>query len=188
MAETAPAPEVLDRVARAFDGFGRPWALCGGWAVDAWLGRQTRAHLDVDLWIHREDQRTLHGYLRDGWLLNGHDPHDDDSVHAWDGHALELPAHVHARGHDLNLDVQLNAVERGELVLRAQPRVTIPMPRATATSPWGLPTLAPEAVLFFKLTTPIRPHDRADIDILLPRLGAEQRRWLDGAVAVAGST
>ena len=163
-------------------GFRRPWAVCGGWAVDSWLGRQTREHLDVDLSIDAADQQRLHGYLRDGWLLNGHDPHDDDSVDPWEGHRLELPAHVHARGHGLNLDVQLQARDGQKLVLQRSPPVTIPRSAAILESPWGFPTLAPEVVLFFKLSTPIRPHDQADIDLLLPLLRHEARAWLDAAL------
>lgn len=162
-------------------GFGLPWALCGGWGVDAWLGRQTREHLDVDLSIFEDDQLALHAFLRDGWLLNGHDPHDDYSTHAWDGHRLELPAHVHARGHELDLDFQLNRRDSGALVLREEPRLTLPMSRAVAPSRWGLPTLAPEAIVYFKSLGELRTHDQADVDLLRPLLPTEARAWLGPA-------
>jgi hypothetical protein len=164
-------------------GFHRPWALCGGWAVDAWLGRQTREHLDVDLAIDDDDQLALRGYLRDGWLLNGHDPHDDDSTQAWDGHPLELPAHIHARGHDLDLDFQLNAHAGDALVLGPTPRTSLARSEAVATSPWGLPTFTPVAILFFKRRGPVRPNDQTDIDLLTPLLGTPQQAWLSAALA-----
>ncbi len=40
------------------------WGFCGGWAIDLFLARPTRAHKDIDLAILRRDQRTLYRYLR----------------------------------------------------------------------------------------------------------------------------
>jgi hypothetical protein len=65
----------LREVAELMAAFDRPWVLCGGWAVDAWIGRQTREHVDVDLAVFHDDQLALRDYLADGWLLNGHDEH-----------------------------------------------------------------------------------------------------------------
>jgi hypothetical protein len=163
-------------------GYGGGWALCGGWAVDSWLGRQTREHLDVDLSIFDEDQPAIHGYLRDGWLLNGHDPHDDDSTHAWDGHRLELPAHIHARAEGFDLDFQVNRRDGDDWIFSIEPSLMMPLSSALRTSGWDLPTLAPEAILFYKAMGDIRAHDQADFDALLPALDAGQRVWLRGAL------
>ncbi len=46
--------------------FRRPWFVAGGWAIDFFLGRVTRAHEDVDVAIFREDQLDLQDFLR-GW-------------------------------------------------------------------------------------------------------------------------
>jgi Aminoglycoside-2''-adenylyltransferase len=35
----------------------RPWFVVGGWALDLFLGRETRSHKDIDIAIFREDQR-----------------------------------------------------------------------------------------------------------------------------------
>ena len=164
-------------------GLGHDWALCGGWAVDAWLGRQTREHVDVDLSVFDEDQLAIHAYLRDGWLLNGHDPHDDDSTHAWDGHRLELPAHIHARADEFNLDIQLNRRDGSDWVVSGEPGLVLPVSAAVRTSPWGLPTLAPEAILFYKARGDIRAHDQADFDLLAPTLDRDRRAWLRDALA-----
>ena len=58
----------------------------------------------------------------------------------------------------------------------------MPVARAIVQSPWGMPTLAPEAVLFYKADHP-RAHDETDFVALLPHLGEEQRRWLRDAIA-----
>jgi hypothetical protein len=165
-------------------GYGRDWALCGGWGVDAWIGRQTREHLDVDLSIFDEDQLAIHRFLRDGWLLNGHDPHDDDSTHAWDGRRLEVPAHIHARAEGFDLDFQVNRRDGDAWVFELEPRLTMPLSSAVRTSPWGLPTLAPEAILFYKAMADVRAHDDADFRALTPALDREHRDWLREALAL----
>jgi hypothetical protein len=50
------APSEISRVAEVMADFGPPWALCGSWAVDAWLGKTTRSHEDVDVSIREEHQ------------------------------------------------------------------------------------------------------------------------------------
>jgi hypothetical protein len=43
--------------------FRRPWFVGGGWAIDLFLGRQTRNHQDIDIVIFREDQFELRRHL-----------------------------------------------------------------------------------------------------------------------------
>ncbi len=181
-----PRPEALSRVADLLTGFEPSWALCGGWAVDAWLGRQTREHVDVDLTVFEEDHLAVREYLADGWLLNGHDPSDDDSIAPWTGRRLELPAHIHARAEGFELDWQVNRRSGDEWVFDEPGGLTLPISRAIRTSPWGVPVLAPEAVLYYKALGEIRPHDQADIERLLPILRLDQRLWLRDAVAARG--
>jgi hypothetical protein len=37
-------------------GYSKPWAVCGGWAIDLFLHHVTRPHKDVDFAILRKDQ------------------------------------------------------------------------------------------------------------------------------------
>lgn len=137
----------------------------------------------MDIAILAEDQLALRDFLADGWLLNGHDPFDDDSTTQWDGHTLIVPAHIHARGHGFELDVQLERVDGAEWVLREQPRLTMPLDRAVIDSAWGVPILTPEAALFFKSAADRRAHDEADFATVAPLLAADARRWLRDAIA-----
>lgn len=36
-------------------GVGVPWCVVGGWAIDLWLGVQTRPHEDTEIAVSRED-------------------------------------------------------------------------------------------------------------------------------------
>src|SRR3712207_6540548 len=53
MMAAADVHEVLD----ALDAAGVAYRLDGGWGVDALLGRETRAHEDLDLVVSRHDAR-----------------------------------------------------------------------------------------------------------------------------------
>src|SRR5690242_2363616 len=43
-------------VAQEMRGFDRPWFVCGGWAIDLFLGWVTREHGDREVGIYRADQ------------------------------------------------------------------------------------------------------------------------------------
>ena len=69
--------------------------LDGGWAVDAWLGTQTRAHSDVDIVIEMKDLPLATKLLRD----LGYAPVPRDDTRAWnfvlgDTHGREVDFHV----------------------------------------------------------------------------------------------
>ena len=159
------------------------WSLCGGWAVDVWLGRETREHLDVDVACFRDDEQTLYRHLA-GWKLIAHDTDDADHSIPWDGHPLRFPAHLHAGADDPpKREVQLNEREGDTWLLNREPRVMLPVERFALSSPLELPVMAPEAVLFYKSLGTRRAHDEHDFDELLPVLHGDRRDWLAASVA-----
>jgi hypothetical protein len=186
------------------------WALCGGWAVDAWLGRVTREHGDVDVAIF--DQQALFQHLA-GWQLIAHQEGKENQGVAdlWDGRPLVPPAHAHGRPPEESgplperfdeagnrivfaedgfwFDAPFCENLGGDWVLNRQPRVVLPLTECIGQSPWDLPTVAPEVILFFKATlyvgtkNHLRPHDEADFVALLPLLTEGQREWLREAIS-----
>ena len=192
MTDAAPVPAPVARVAELMSPYPFPWALCGGWAVDAWLGRTTRDHHDVDVVVLHEDQRALFDHLA-GWRLVGHDDEvDDESTEPWDGRRLSSPAHVHVGARD-GVEPEFHLVEREgpDWVLRREPRETRPLASAIARAPWGLPTVVPEVLVYYKALppswrrsprTPPRPHDDLDLEVLWPLLEPASRRWVERAV------
>jgi hypothetical protein len=162
-------------------GFREPWALAGGWAVDAWLGRLTRPHQDVDFPVF--DQPELFDYLA-GWQLIGHEEGatgDQGGADLWDGRLLTPPAHLHGRPPELSgplperfddsgmrvlfpddgfwADIQLCDRSDGDWILNpdaspaaAAPRVALPLTQCIRESGWGLPTVVPVVILFLKAT------------------------------------
>src|SRR3989442_4627831 len=81
-------------VARLMQGFPHPWYIAGGWAVDLYLGRETREHDDIDVVILRKDQFELQRYLTDWAFVK---VVDGQRLPWTDRERLHLPVHeVHA--------------------------------------------------------------------------------------------
>jgi hypothetical protein len=191
------APDPVARIAEVMATFKPWWALCGGWAVDAWLGGQSRDHLDVDIAISHDDHHSIFDHLRE-WELIAHDHLvADDSAAPWDGRELRLPAHIHGRKRDaerqrlddlsaptqagFSIDIQLTERSGNDVLINRDPRIVVPLSRYVGTSDWGLPALVPEVMLFYKARES-RPHDEADFDALLPHVTLPQRKWLRHAI------
>ena len=191
-------PEPLARVADLMSTYQPTWALCGGWAVDAWLGRETRDHPDVDIAVFQDDQRALFDHLA-GWQLVAHDPTvEGDKSELWNGRPLVLPAHIHGRldagealperidaatDQGFGLDIQFNERSGDGWILSQEPRISLPLRIGVQQSPWGLPAVVPEVLLFYKARD-LRGRDKLDFLALLPHLTERQRRWLREAIAL----
>ena len=213
-------PEPVAPIAELMSTFRASWALGGGWAVDAWLGCQTRDHLDVDICVFIQDQRALFDHLA-GWQLVAHGPNAPANTNEpWDGRRLDLPVHVHGRldtgevlpdgvltpQQGFGLDIQFGDRSGRDWILSStaawewpaaartrQPRIGVPLRHGIEASPWGLPTVVPKVLLFFKATayfgveeqmTGGRFQDEPDFLALLPHLTEEQRRWLRESIAL----
>src|SRR5881296_1047429 len=86
------------RVADLMRNFDRPWFIAGGWALDLFLDRETRAHADIEIAIFRRDQETLWRHFS-GWDMEKIVPGGGDPKRqAWRGEWLAPPIHeIHAR-------------------------------------------------------------------------------------------
>jgi hypothetical protein len=199
---SAPPPAVA-YVRDLLHSLAAPWLLSGGWAADAWLGRQTREHQDVDITVFQEDQRAVFEHLA-GWALVAHDTTvPAESTQQWDGRRLDLPAHVHAPASNSALstlpalthaayafEFLLNGRTERTWVLNPEAGITVPIEMSTGRSPWGVPTAPPEIVMFFKagahvpaVRTP-RDRDEQDFFALLPVLTDPARTWLSDSIAL----
>ncbi len=198
---TNHVPEPVARVAELMSTYRPKWALCGGWAVDAWLGRETRDHGDIDISVFQDDLSAFFEHMA-GWQLVAHDTQvDGGTAEPWNGRPLVRPAHIHARsleaglplpnrvdnaaGQGFGLDIQIDERSNGDWILRRKPRISLPLPSCVQQSSWGLPTVVPEALLFYKASG-LRRRDKLDFLALLPHLTDEQRDWLRNAISLVG--
>src|SRR5437879_2827606 len=69
-------PLAVSEVRRLFSRAPFPWWIAGGWAIDLFIGRQTRPHADTDVLLLRQDQLAAQALLahRGGWQLFAADP------------------------------------------------------------------------------------------------------------------
>lgn len=176
------ARERLGTVVTLMSGFPAPWCVAGGWAIDLFLGRMTRAHDDVDVAVFREDQRAIH----DCW------PHwskqkvvagtfQDWPADEW----LSLPIHeIHIQSPDEPprvVEFLLNERDGERWIFRRNPAVTLPIGESIRTGAGGVPILAPAVVLLYKAKNP-RPKDEEDFQVTVPHMAAGDREWLARAL------
>ncbi|MBK7725312.1 MAG: hypothetical protein IPI33_08745 [Dehalococcoidia bacterium] len=192
MSSPLNTPEPVARVAAVMSTYSHAWALCGGWAVDSWLGRVTREHADLDIAVFESDQRALLEHLAE-WNLIAHDEDEPQATEPWSGRTLVLPAHLHARepgaenaalvrqwvtppytqakdGRDFEFIVNRARAPNGSsLAFRASPS---PSPSASANPP-GASALAPEAIAFYKATAYLATRSSGRARAMSPT----SRRW-----------
>jgi Aminoglycoside-2''-adenylyltransferase len=162
------------------------WWVAGGWAIDLWLGRQTRDHVDLDLATLRTTQRVFWKRLA-GWDLHlGTAP---DVVEPWSSPGI-VPAPLHAvwcRRTPLEpwaFEILLNDSDGTNWLFRRNHNVRLPLSAIGRTSSDGIPYLVPEIVLLYKAKN-VRPNDEKDLETALPMLSGHRRSWLRAAIEVA---
>jgi hypothetical protein len=177
-------PLRVDEVAGLFRDLKVPWWVAGGWALDAFIGRETREHGDVDVGVLRRDQTAVQDYLR-SWDLQAADP--PGRLRSWREGEI-LPETVHdiwcrsSKEASWGLQVMLDEAEGEEWLYRRMPSVR----RSLDSLVWrreGIPYLSPEVQLYKGAQR--SPKAEADFNACLQHLDGSQRSWLANALAIA---
>jgi hypothetical protein len=183
-------PLAPSSVGELFGAAGFRWWIAGGWALDLFLGRQSRPHHDTDVLVLRPDQLAVQRTLA-GWDLHAADP--PGTLRPW-APGEELRVGVHdiwcraAPSAPWGLQLMLGEVEGDDWVFRRDRRIRGPAAALGCVSPDGLPYLAPEVQLLYKAGVAPRPKDEADFAAVAPHLPTERRRWLRDALATCAPT
>jgi len=130
-----------------------PWWIAGGWAIDLFIGRQTRDHEDCDVELLRRDQMEVQRCLV-GWdlhtaangVLRPWPPRVwlGDEIHSiWCRPTADAPWAV---------QVMFAEAREEHWVYRRQQGITRPLGEVGLCTPDGLPFLAPEMQLLYKST------------------------------------
>src|SRR5690348_7365284 len=95
------------------------WAVAGGWAIDMWLGRQTRDHHDIEVAVLRDDRIVIWEQLHDRFELTCIDP-PDSGWRAWGPDELVAgPAFQgQACGPDATFDLFFETASDGRWIFR----------------------------------------------------------------------
>ena len=170
-----------EAAAERLEGVAAPWCVVGGWALDLWLGRESRAHGDLEIAVPRpfigEMPARLHGFdlyaVSDGGVqaLSPEDEPPADKYQIWvsDGAAWRL-------------DIMAEPGDADTWVYRRNEAIMAPRSEMVGVSASGLPYLKPHGVLFYKAAKP-RPKDEADFSVFAPLLDPPGKAWLREMIA-----
>lgn len=161
------------------------WGICGGWAIDLYLGRVTRRHKDVDIAILRRDQLALQGYLSSkAWILK---KAFQGVFTTWaNGELIEPPVHtIWCRNPDSDpgfIEILFNEADDQHFLFRRDCSIRLTLDLAFQRSNLDLPILAPEIVLLYKAKYVSDEENNADFYQALPYLDPASRAWLKAAL------
>lgn len=190
-------PEILLDVNRLLGGSGIDWAVCGGFALDLFLGRGTRAHGDLDLSAAEAHRGRIQRWMLErGWQvwefrgqgmmrpLNADTPSEPgrnlmcvregcELVTFWPCDVPGMALHEwHSKG--------IRTLNYMEFLFRGQPEGEAFFSRSPDRAilrRGGIPFLAPEVVLLYKASQPERPVNQGDHAAAFPMMDGEQKAW-----------
>jgi hypothetical protein len=164
-------------------GIEAPWWIAGGWAIDLFLGTETRAHKDLDVGVRRSDASRIIAALP-GWeffaakdgvlfpLAPGTEPRA--TVNSLWGRRLGEPY--------WRVELMLDDSDGTDWIFRREPSIRRPFRAALCTASDGLRYLAPELQLLYKARD-LRPEDRSDFEHAALGLEIPAAEWLRHCLA-----
>jgi hypothetical protein len=167
--------------------FPHPWFVCGGWAVDLFLGEVTRDHSDIEIGIYRHDQAAIRNRFEDWDLEKIVEASDGiNKIVPWyAGEWLLLPIHqvrlTNLRVRPPQFEFFLSDADDDNWRFRRMQDIVMPKSRLIHTNVDGIRYVDPAVQLLYKARI-MRDKDRHDFELALPRLSPYQRAWLHDAL------
>ena len=172
-----------ESVAAIMDGVGVWWAVAGGWAIDLWLGEQTRDHHDVEVVVKRCDQRVVHAALTTDWDLFALDP-PGGGWRPWRGAPIHAPAfQLQARSSSGEFDLFTEEIDETRWHFRRDSRITSGSEEVIVPSASGIPIVRPEIQLLY-MAKSTEPKNQRDFETARPHLTPEAALWLTNALQI----
>jgi hypothetical protein len=174
-------PMSVAQVAELMSDLSLPWWIAGGWAIDLFLGRQTRTHGDTDVLIRRDDQLRVQRYLMDrGWDLH---KTQQPGLKPWPaGEFQSRPFDDiwcrRAEGSPWVLQLMLLDTDGDRWVFKRDPRIHGPIETLGLRTSSGIPYLRPEIQLLYKAKRETLVKDQSDFDLAVPQMPGEAQAWL----------
>ena len=180
-------PLTVAEVTEMFRSAPFPWWIVGGWAIDLFLGHETRPHDDIEIAVLRRDQIALREWLR-GWQL-WFVPGPGAGLARW-REGTDLAADVHeiwcrTESSPWRLEILIEEAEADRWKYRRDTRISAPL-ELLGQDVDGIRVIRPEIALLYE-SKGTRERDRSDFEAALPRLDAPARRWLLEALERAGT-
>ncbi|OMF37667.1 hypothetical protein BK133_03745 [Paenibacillus sp. FSL H8-0548] len=160
------------------------WCIAGGWALDLYVGKQSREHDDVDLIILREEQLTTFQYLSKDWTLY---KAENGKLDRWEeGEFLAVTNDIWV-SKDSNspwaFQIMLIDSNHDSWIYGREKSIRRPMADIIAKTKEGIPYLKPEIQLLYKGgSLKIREKDHNDFLNVLPLLEPQSKEWLKASL------
>jgi hypothetical protein len=174
------------QAALALQGVSAPWAVAGGWALDLWLGAQTRAHEDLEIAVPSIFFSEIQSRL-EALGLKVFDIVDGQAIALAPGEAPHRRMHqtwvMDPAVNGWRMDIFREPGDAETWVYRRTGELSAPRAWANRRTAGGVPYVAPQVVLLFKAKAK-RDKDEADFSLAAPRLPVEARRWLADSLRI----
>ncbi len=168
------------KVKNIMDKFGFPWFIVGGWAIDLFIGEETRVHDDLEIGIYRKNQMHLYRYFESSkkYFINNKSKIGKHEKKEWNKEYLQLPIHeIYVEYKGMELEVLLNERDEDNWVYRRDKEIKLDDRKAILFTEKRIPYLCPEAVLLYK-TKELREKDCEDIANASRKMNLTQVKWL----------
>jgi hypothetical protein len=181
-------PLTPQQVAELLRGVDAPWWIAGGWALDLFVGRQMRAHEDIEISVFRGDEVKIRERLN-GWEFS---LATDGTLTPWkSGTPLPKEAHeiwVREHGRETwQLEILIEEREGGRWFYRRNERIGVHEKDIGRFTNDGIPYIRPDIQLLYK-SKGGRAVDESDLLAILPRLDAAQRATLSAWISADDPT
>lgn len=152
--------------------------IAGGWAIDLFIGKETRIHSDIEIAIPRNEQLLLKKYLREyelKYVNNG-------VFFDWRNQFLELPIHeIHGTYKKQKIEILLNEIDNNNWIYRRINGVELTVDKLLKYSKDNIPYLCPEVVLLYKAKIN-KEKDKLDLKNTILKLDLASKNWLINAI------
>lgn len=180
-----------------------PWAVCGGFALELFLGKDIRPHGDIDICVFENDRESIFRFmLENGWQVyefrgwGRMRPLDNDSAsetgrnlmclngtcdlvkfYPCEEEGLLYYEFFHTGIEKLNyLEFLFNTSSGGCFVFDSNPEIKRELSKAILYRN-NIPYLAPEIVLLYKASRADEPAYALDFEQTYRHMDDEQRQW-----------
>lgn len=178
-------PLLPEEICELFKPLTIPWWIAGGWAIDLFLGKKTREHLDIDVQILRKDQLIIQEFL-DNWdLYKTNQPR----LKPWKrDEFLQLGVNsIWCRKipeTSWKMQILFLDSEGDEWFYRRKPSIRGFISEIGMKTSSGIPYLAPEIQLLFKAQREPAQKDKQDFHSVLLFLEKNKLLWLKKSILV----
>jgi hypothetical protein len=158
-----------------------PWWIAGGWAIDLFLGRQTRPHGDLDVGVLRRNVGELL-HACPGWEV--FEARDGSLTRLRSAAPRSNVSSLWCRESEKTFwkfEIMLDESEGDLWVYRRDRAIRRNLLSLILRDSWGIPYLAPEVQLLYKAKH-ARSQDQLDFAAVVPMLSDAAKDWLREAL------